>query len=105
MRSIDRREQVGESADGLRRAKQEKAVRVQRVVERRDHAFLQRRGEIDEQIAAADKIDSRERRVDRDVLLREKTEVAKCLVHAVSRVLPDEEAPQAVGGGLRDRES
>ena len=101
MLTIDRREQVRKRADGLRRAEEEEAVRVQRVMERRDHAFLQGWCEVDEQIAAADEVDARERRIGRDVLLGEKAHLPDGFADAVLVILAGEEAPQALGRDLR----
>ena len=51
--------------------------------------------EIDQEIAAADQVQSRERRIARHVLTREETEIANVLRNPVLAVLPDEKALEA----------
>ena len=70
-------EEVREAAHGLRRAEQQKAVRVQRVVENRDHALLHRRAEIDQHVPATDEVHFREGRIRHDILPRKDAEIAQ----------------------------
>ena len=56
--------------------------------------------EIDQEIAAADQVQSRERRIARDVLTREETQIANVLRNPVLAVLPDEKALEAFGRHL-----
>src|SRR5216117_1685988 len=93
---IDQRKQIVERSDRLGGAQEQKTVCVQRIMECRNDAFLQRPGEIDQQIAAAYEIDVRKRRVDRDVLLGEYAYVADRLVDAIFVVFPGEKPAQTL---------
>ena len=65
---IDRAEELRERPDGFRAPEQEVSTRVQRVVEGRDDAPLEGRRQVDQQIATADQIDSREGGIRGDIL-------------------------------------
>src|SRR5206468_6704536 len=77
-------EQISESADGLRRSQEEIALLVESVVKRGNDSFLQVGRHVDENVAAAHQIDVRERRIGRDVLAREYTDVPDALLDPVN---------------------
>ena len=81
--AIQRGKKVHELAHGLRRAQEEHAARVQRVVEQGNELLLQFPSHIDQQIAATDQVEFGERRVFDHVLLGEDHHVADALVDAV----------------------
>ncbi len=68
---VQRREQVAELADVLRRAEEQAAVRPQRVVGGGDHLALHVRPEVDQQVAARHEVHAGERRVPDDAVGRE----------------------------------
>ena len=72
-------------------------MRIQRVVENRDHLLLHRRAEIDQHVAATDEVHLRERRIGDDILPREDTDIPDGLADAVAAVRPREKAPQPLG--------
>ncbi len=72
--------------DRFRAAEQQDAALAQRVVEQRDHLALQFGGQVDEQVATADDIEPRERRVHHDVLRREDHHLADLRAHAIAAV-------------------
>ena len=72
-------------------------MRIQRVVENRDHLLLHRRAEIDQHIAATDEVHLGKRRVVDDILPRKDAHVADGLADAVAAARPREKAPQPLG--------
>ena len=84
----------GERTDGLGGAEDEIPRLGQRVVEHREDALLDRRGEIDHQVPAADDIHLREGRVARDVVRREDTSIAHVLRDFVTALGPAKEPRQ-----------
>src|SRR5205814_2709059 len=64
----------------------QKAARVKRVVKLRDAALMQFRAEINQYIAAADDVESREWRISRDVLSRKRANIAHVAMNLVSAV-------------------
>ncbi len=91
-----RLEQVAVGADGLRGPQQEEAGRLQGIVEERQDLLLQRRLQVDEQVAAADQVDLGEGRIGQHVVPGEHAHVADRLADAVAAVHLREEAPQAL---------
>jgi hypothetical protein len=79
------------------------AGRVERVVEEREELSLQRRLEIDEQIAAGEQVEARERRVRGDVLPREDAQVAHRLRDLEVPVHADEEPAAALRRHVEQR--
>ena len=94
---VDQREQVALRADGLGLAEHQEAVRLERVVEHREQLPLQLRVQVDEDVAAEDQVEPRERRIPGEVLAREDAQVAHHLADAVAAVDPREEAAQPLG--------
>ncbi|HWJ06406.1 MAG TPA: hypothetical protein VNS57_11570, partial [Steroidobacteraceae bacterium] len=80
-------EQARTLADRLRGAEEQRAAGHQRVVEQRDQLALQVAIEIDQQVATADQVELRERRVLDHVLLREDKQVAQVLLDPVGAPL------------------
>ena len=95
--AVERGEQLGEAADRLGRAQPQEAVWLQRVVKNREHFLLQARLEVDQQVAAGDEVQARERRVADEVLAREHHHFAQRLGDAVAAGLFDEETLQPLG--------
>jgi hypothetical protein len=71
-----------------------KSSRPERVVERRERLFLQARLEIDQEVAAANQVDARERRVGDETLAGEHHHFAERLAYPVAALLLDEKVPQ-----------
>ena len=97
---VNGREEIREPADALRGAEFQEAGGLERVMEDRDDALLQRGAEIDQHVAAADQVELRERRVPRHVLRREDARVPNRLADLIAPVRFDEEAAQPVGRDL-----
>ncbi len=87
-------EQLGEAADGFRRAQQQESTRVERVVESGEHLLLQAWREIDEQVTATDEVHMRERRVAGDVLPSEDDHLSQGLTDPIPALFLDKEPPQ-----------
>jgi hypothetical protein len=94
------REEIGERADRLGRPEQQKALGIQAVVKERDHPLLQRRAHVNENVATADQVEPRERRVLRHVVDREHAEIADALADLKARIRLDEESAQLLGREL-----
>src|SRR5690349_15492022 len=89
---IDRREEIAVSRYRLRQAQEEIPVRLQGVMEDGHHPSLQIRIEIDEQVAAGDEVQPRERRIAQDAVGRENAEIADLLHQMIApfgRTLPN----------------
>ena len=97
---VDDREEVGEPPDALGNAELEKAGGLQGVVEDREDALLQRGAEVDQHVAATDEVELGERRVPRQVLLREYTGLPDRLADLIAAVRGHEEALQPLGRDL-----
>ncbi len=82
--SVDRVEELLEPGDALRSAEEQEARLTQGIVERGDDPLLERGVEVDENVAAADEIDMRERGVAREVVLDEYTLVANGLDDSIA---------------------
>ena len=63
MTLVDGSEEVAEMRDVLRRTEEQETTRSQRIVKGRDDLVLHFHAEIDQQVAAGDKVDARERRI------------------------------------------
>src|SRR5215472_10681205 len=66
-----------------------------------EDAFLKRRREIDQDVAAADEIDLREWRIARDILFGEDAQIANRTADSISSFLLREEPTQAIGRHIR----
>jgi hypothetical protein len=73
---------------------------AQRVVEQRDHAVLQIRGQVDQQVAAGDQVQLRERGVLQQVVNREQADLTQVVDDAVGAVLALEVPLQPLGGDI-----
>ena len=93
----DRAEQLVLAADRLGRAEEQVPALAQREVEQADEALLDLGLEIDQQVAAADQVEARERRVLQQVLRREGDRLPERLPDAVGVVLLLEPALEALG--------
>ena len=98
---VDDLEAARDGAGRLARAEEQNAAAVQREVEQRQHLLLRRRLEVDEQVAAGDEIDARERRVLDDVVLREDDHLAEVGDDLVAVAVPGEVAREALGRDVR----
>ncbi len=76
------------------------AFGAERVVEGREYRLLQRRFEVDEHVAAADEIESRIRRVPREIVAREHTHLADAFADLILIAHLREETSQALGGHI-----
>ena len=94
---VDRREQPAVLADVLRGPEEQVAIRQERVVEDRDQLLLQRRVHVDQEVAAGDQVEARERRVPDDVVMSEHAALAQRAADPIGAILPDEELLQALG--------
>ena len=92
---VEQREQRRLCADALGLPEHEEAARLERVVEHRQQLLLQHRVHVDEDVAAEDQIQARERRVPGQVLSGKHAHVADRLADAVAAVGADEERAQA----------
>ena len=81
--AVEHAKQVAKVAHAFGGAQKQDATRFQCVVEQGNQPFLQLGAKVDQQVAAAQQIEPRERRVLDHVLLRENQHVADHLVHAV----------------------
>ena len=89
---VERGKQIAVLGDVLGRAKEQEPMRLERVVEDRDHACLQLAVEIDEEIAAGDQVHARERRIAHHAVRGEHAYVADPLVDHIAGTLGPEEA-------------
>ncbi len=94
--AVQHGKKIAELADRLGGAQEEKAVRVQRVVEQGNELLLQVSAHIDQEVAAADEVEPGEGRILDHVLLGKDQHVADALVDAVGAAagLGREEARQ-----------
>jgi hypothetical protein len=93
--TVDRLEQLRRLGDALGGAEKQHALRTKRVVERPQDPTLSHIVQVDEEIATADKVQSREWRIVCHILPRKETDIANLLGNAVIVVLPDEESVEA----------
>ena len=97
---VDRIEQAGLGTDALRRAEEKLPLRSEAVMEGRQHPLLQGRLEIDHQVTAGDEIESGERWVFHEIMLREQAHLSEILRHAVGPVFLNEVLRQALVGDV-----
>ena len=95
-RLVDAHEQVVRAFRRFRRAEEQIAARPQREMERLDQPLLDRPIQVDQQVAAGDEVEVRERRILDDVVLREEHHLAQLAADAVAGRLADEEPLQAL---------
>ena len=88
VRPVHHLEQPVELPHRLGRPEHQESRHVERVMEGRQDPPLQRRGHVDQDIAATDQIHMRERRIGGDVLAREDAAIADRLVDTVEYGLP-----------------
>ena len=100
VRPIHRLEQPVLLPHRLGRPQDQESRYVERVMEGRQHPLLQRRGHVDQDIAATDEIHMRERRIGGQVLASEDAAIADRFVDAVELVFLLEEAVQPLGREL-----
>src|SRR5262249_21372585 len=74
----------------LRRPQEEEAARFERVVEGVDHLLLQVALEVDQQVAAGDEIEARERGVFEDAVVGEQNDVSQLALDPVELPFADE---------------
>ena len=82
---VDGLELVGQLARRLARAEEQHAAGLEREVKQRQHLLLHQRLEVDQQVAAGDEVDARERRVVDHVVLREHDHLPQLLDDPVAR--------------------
>ena len=97
---VHRLKQLRERANRFGRAQEEKSFRSKGVMKRWHDLFLQTGFEIDQQVAATDEVDARERRVAQEILPGENDRLTQRLADAVATVLLDKESPQPFGRNL-----
>ena len=94
---VDDLEATRDGAGCLARAEKKNAATVQSEMKQRQHFLLCPRLKVDEQVAAGDEIDARERRVLDDVVLGEDDHLANVWDDLISVALSDEIAREAIG--------
>src|SRR5580692_6928603 len=89
--------------DRFRGAQNQETMGIQRVVEKRNHPFLQDGAEVNENVAAANQIQFGEGRIFGDVVAGEYAGLADVFLNLEARVRLDEEPSQALrGNGFSD---
>src|SRR5262249_13022483 len=91
MLAVDALKQLAVMADVLRGTEEEVTAWAQCEVKHRNDARLKLGAEIDQQIAAGDEIDARERRIAHDAVRREDAEIADLLDDDVAGIVFGEE--------------
>ncbi len=86
--------------DRLGGAQHEVPLRIQGVVEDADHIPLRLALQVDQQVAAGDEVQVRERRILQQIVRREGDDIAYRFADAVGRVLLGEEPLEPFGGDL-----
>ena len=94
------REQVAEAAGALRRAQDQQAAGVQGVVHQRQELLLRLDIHVDQEVAAAEDVHLRKRRIDKDVLRRKDHQVADLFLDPVALVFADEESLEPLRGNV-----
>ena len=92
---------MAEAAGAFRRAQDQKAAGVQGVVHQRQELLLRLDIHVDQEIAAAEDVHLRERRIDKDVLRRKDHQVADLFLDPVALVFLDEESLKPLRGNVR----
>src|SRR5277367_4492361 len=88
--------------DRLGSSQKQKAIRFEGIVEDRDHAVLQLRAQIDQDVAAANKVQPREGRILKNILFREHASFADVFSNLVSAIEFHKESLQARGRNILD---
>ena len=88
---VDHGEEIAALADIFRGANEKKSARHQRIVENRDHLIFNGGPQIDQQIAARDKIETRKRRIPDHAVERENAHVAHFLLQNIASAMEAEE--------------
>ena len=83
---VDQREVVGKYAQAFGTTEHQVRTGLECVMHGGDHALLQFRTEIDQEVAATDQVEAGERRVLRYILLSEDTEFADSLLNLIALV-------------------
>ena len=97
---VERREQRRGGIGRLSRPYEQKAIRPECIVEGRQHHLLERKLEVDEDIATADEIDARERRIAGQIVTSEDAHLANDFADLVVVAHFDEEATQTFRGDI-----
>ena len=97
---VDRGEQRVEVADRLRAPEQEEPILVEGIVDDRDHALLERRAKIDQEVPAAHEVELRERWIGDEVVASEHAALADVLLDPVAAILAAEELFEPLGAHL-----
>ena len=102
--ALQRREEVGKAADGLRVPQKQEAAGIQTVVKQRQQLFLQLRGQVDEQVPAAQDVELGEGRIHDEVLRGKDHHLPDGLADLVAALYLDEKPAQAlrrhIGGNV-----
>src|SRR6185437_9623950 len=94
--AVQRHEQAGRIVGRFGRTDDQEAAGIERVVERARDLLLQLAVEINEEVAARDQVDARERRILEHAVRREQHEVAQLAPYPVMIALVHEEPAQAL---------
>ena len=94
---VHRLEQLRASGDALGGTEEQKAAGSKRVVEQRNELLLQLGAEVDEDVAAGDEVELRERRIADQAVLGEDAHLAQLLDRLVGLPLSREEAREPLG--------
>ena len=92
---VDGGEQVAVRADALGGPQKQEPVRIERVVQDRQHPLLERVVHVDQDVSATDEVETRERRIARQVVPRKHAQIADALADLVAAVDAHEEAAQS----------
>ena len=98
---VQRREQVGERADGFRAAEKQHAAGIQAVVKQRHELLLHLGRQVDQQIAAAQEIQLGEGRIHDEALRGKDDQLADLAGHPAAVLILDEEPAHALGRDIR----
>src|SRR5262245_18845258 len=97
---VDLHEQIDLAIRRFRRAEEQEAARPERKVERLDQPLLDRAIQINEQVAAGDEIEVRERRIADHVVMREQHRLAQLPSDAVAASLTLEKPLETLGADV-----
>ena len=92
--ALQRREEVGKAADGLRVPQKQEAAGIQTVVKERQQFFLQLRGQVDQQVPAAQDVELGEGRIHDEVLRGKDHHLPDGLADLVAALYLDEKPAQ-----------
>src|SRR5688572_19911415 len=93
-------EEVRGFSNGLAATEKQDATGLERVMKDRDDALLEDGSEIDEDVAATNKIDIGEGRVDDNILTGENAEITNGFGDLVEAIDLDKKTPQALLGNI-----